>query len=796
MCEEEKSVNELSEEKITPVIPLREMCVMPNSIVHFDLSRKKSIASLERAMSLEQDIFLVAQKDAQKSEPDFESLYHVGTYAKIKQVIKMPNKLIRVLVEGSRRGRLLSFVSGECYMGEISFVQENPDAADVCVDAKQSEAMKRQILQMFQGYAAALQKNDKGIVKHLSGIPELSDLLDQMTVQLPIPFEKKQCVLETFSVRDRFSLLAGILQEEMEIAGIRNELASEIKKRVDKNQKDYMLREQMKYIRQELGEDPTESDADLFRARLQELEAEEEIKTKINKEIRRFEQLAASSSESAVERAYVETLLEMPWDKASVDNTDLDKAEVLLDDEHYGMDKVKERILEYLAVRQLCEKGNTPILCLVGPPGTGKTSIAKSMAKAMNREYVRICLGGVRDEAEIRGHRKTYVGAMPGRIAVAVKQAGVRNPLILLDEIDKMSRDFKGDTASAMLEVLDSEQNAHFQDHYIEIPIDLSDVVFVATANDIQQIDGPLRDRMEIIEVNSYTANEKMHIAREHLIKKQLKAHGLRKKQLTITDKALDKMISGYTKEAGVRELERQIGKICRKAAREILKDGDTGIKVSGRNLESYLGKEKYREDSVNQNAEIGIVRGLAWTSVGGVTLEIEVNDMPGKGEVKLTGQLGDVMKESAMTAVSYVRFVSEQYHVAPDYFEKHDLHIHIPEGAVPKDGPSAGITMTTAVLSAVTRTKVHADVAMTGEVTLRGRVLPIGGLKEKLLAAKMAGMKKVLIPKDNERDLAEIDEEIKTGLNIVPVERMDDVIKWSFDTREENEAGKKRIKG
>lgn len=766
--------------KITPVIPLRELCVMPDAIVHFDLNRKKTIATLERAMSLEQAVFLTAQKDAGTNDPEYDDLYQVGTYAKIKQVIKLPNKLIRVLVEGQRRGRLRSLQTEQCYIGEV-LMEEETGGSGQEPDERLTEAMRRQILELYQSYIAALHKNEKGMFKHLSEIADLSGLLDQMAVQMPMPFEKKQVILEAFSVRERFSLLAAMLQEEMEIAGIRNELVNEVRSRVEKNQKDYVLREQMKYIRQELGEEDDGEDAQRFREKAEKLPASDEVKARLQKEIRRFEQLSPSSAESAVERTYVETLLEMPWDKASEDNRDLERAEDILARGHYGLEKVKERILEYLAVRQLCDKGNTPIICLVGPPGTGKTSIAKSMAKAMDRKYVRICLGGVRDEAEIRGHRKTYVGAMPGRIAAAIRQAGVKNPLILLDEIDKMGRDYKGDTASAMLEVLDSEQNVHFQDHYLELPIDLSDVVFVATANDIQQIDGPLRDRMEIIEVTSYMASEKLHIAKEHLMKKQLKAHGLHKRQLTITDKAFTKMISCYTKEAGVRELERQIGKICRKAARQVIRDESVRIKVSARNLQDYLGTEKYREEPAAKKAQVGIVRGLAWTSVGGVTLEIEVNDMPGKGEVKLTGQLGDVMKESAMAAVSYVRFVGQKYRIPEDYFEKHDLHIHIPEGAVPKDGPSAGITMTTAILSTVTKNPVRADLAMTGEVTLRGRVLPIGGLKEKLLAAKMAGIKTVLIPVENQKDLADVDEEIKADLEIITVEKMEDVIAHAF---------------
>lgn len=763
-----------------PAIPLKNMCVVPDSIIHFDLSRKKSIASLEKAMSMDQTLFLTAQRNPEENNPGISGIFEIGTYVKVKQIVKMPNKIVRVLVEGIGRAKVVEFMSEPYFAAKIVLAKPEEVLEEELDDARR-EAMKRQICEMYLQYSLLSSKKDQGLVQHLSGIGQLGKLLDQITMLLPVDYKKKQVILEAIDLQKRFECLTELLQTESGILEVKNELAKKVKDRVEKNQREYVLKEQMRFIREELGEDSSLSDADTFREKLENINASEEVKSKINKEIKRFEHLSGSSSESAVERTYLETVLDLPWDHASEDNTDLDLAQEVLKEDHYGLEKVKERILEYLAVRQLRGEAGTPIICLVGPPGTGKTSIARSMARAMNRKYVRICLGGVRDEAEIRGHRKTYVGAMPGRIVTAIRQAGVKNPLILLDEIDKMSRDHKGDTASAMLEVLDSEQNEHFQDHYIEIPMDLSQVVFVATANDLNAIDGPLRDRMEIIEVTSYTSNEKLHIAKEHLVKKQLKEHGIAKKQLNFSDKALEKIILGYTKEAGVRELERQIGKVCRKTAREILKDDKTKIKITIHNLEEYLGKEKYSREKAAKKNTVGVVRGLAWTSVGGVTLEIEVNDMPGKGEIKLTGQLGDVMKESAMAGLSYVRSIAEEYQVSQDYFETHDLHIHIPEGAVPKDGPSAGITMATALLSAVSRRKVKADLAMTGEVTLRGRVIAIGGLKEKLLAAKMAGIHNVLIPEENEKDLWEIDEEIKTGLNICCISSMREVLEHAL---------------
>ena len=759
-----------------PVIPLKNTCILPDSIAHFDLNRPKSIASVEKAMSMEQVLFLTAQKRGDVAKPGFNDLYEIGTYARIKQIIKMPNKIVRVLAEGICRSKLLAFDDNECYMGAVEIIEDDHMGEEI--SENHAEAMRRQLLEMHQQYSALIRKNDQGLLKHLSELEDLSKLMDQMTVNLPVPFEKKQAVLERVNLKLRFDYLMELFQKEIEVMSIRKDISDKVKERVEKNQREYVLREQLRYIREELGDESSVSDADAFKEKLEKIKASKEVKSKIKKEISRFERMGNNSSEASVQRSYIETLLEMPWDKKSKDNKDLKKAEKILKEDHYGLEKVKERIVEYLAVRQLKDKGGSPtIICLAGPPGTGKTSIAKSMARAMDKKYVRISLGGVRDEAEIRGHRRTYIGAMPGRLVTAIKQAGVKNPLILLDEIDKMGRDYRGDISSAMLEVLDSEQNVHFRDHYLELPLDLSEVTFVATANDLSQIEQPLLDRMEVIEISGYTSSEKLHIAKEHLVSKQLKANGIPKKALNFTDKGLEKIILSYTKEAGVRELERMLGKICRKTARSLVEDKSCVVRITGRNVGDYLGKEKYRKEKAAKKADIGIVRGLAWTSVGGVTLEIEVNDMPGKGELKLTGQLGDVMKESAMTALSYVRSIASDYEVADDYFSTHDLHIHIPEGAVPKDGPSAGVTMATAILSCVARIPVRADVAMTGEVTLRGRVLPIGGLKEKMLAAKLAGITTVLVPEENKADVSEIDDEIKEGLTIVRVSEMSDVL-------------------
>lgn len=757
-----------------PTVALRGMTILPQTIIHFDLSRKKSIAAVEQAMMENQQIFLVTQKTTEENNPVFDQVYHIGTIAIIKQIIKMPNNIVRVMVEGQARGELISFLENDEYLEGV--IREIAETSEIAGTVRE-EAMVRQIKDLFAGYAAFFPKTGVALERHIQDVYDLGRLLDQITINMPLSYENKQKVLAAVDVEVRFETLSVILSNEIEVARIKTELTERIRGRVEKNQKEYLLREQLQFIREELGDDNSFSDAEQFEEELTKLKAGKEVKEKIRKEISRFKSLSQNSSESAVERGYIETLLELPWDKKSKDNTDIIKAEKTLERDHYGMKQVKERVLEALAVRCLTKQGETPIICLVGPPGTGKTSIAKSVAEAMNKKYVRICLGGVRDEAEIRGHRKTYVGAMPGRIIAGLRQAGVNNPLMLLDEIDKVSSDYKGDTASALLEVLDSEQNSRFRDHYVEIPVDLSEVLFVATANSTETIPRPLLDRMELIEVTSYTANEKFHIAREHLVKKQLTKNGLDKGELTISDSALKKIIESYTREAGVRELERKIGSICRKAAKEILQKNKKSIKVTAANLEKYLGKEKYNTQKVNEKDEIGIVRGLAWTSVGGETLQVEVNVMPGKGEIELTGQMGDVMRESAITGMSYVRSVSKQYKIAQEAFKKNDFHIHIPEGAVPKDGPSAGITMATALVSAMTGIPVKAQLAMTGEITLRGRVLPIGGLKEKILAAKTAGIKTVLVPEKNKKDVEEIASEIKAGLDIYFVENMDEVL-------------------
>ena len=762
--------------KNIPAIALRGMTVLPSMIVHFDISRERSVKAVENAMQADQKIFLITQQNPDINDPDFQDLYRIGTVARIKNLAKLPQSIIRVMVEGLERAEMndLNMEDGFLKAEVVTY----PAAEQPGMREADAVAMTRALKDIFARYCMENPKVGKELSKQILDIHDLEKLVDQISINLPLYYEDRQRLLEAVELEKRYETLCVIICNELEIMRIKNELQQKVKEQIDKNQKEYILREQLKVIQQELGDDNPLNDADHYREQLKKLEASEEVKQKIGKEIDRFKSLAGNSAEASVSRGYIETLLEMPWDKMSEDNQDLKHAQKVLEEDHYGLDKVKERVLEFLAVRTLTRKGDSPILCLVGPPGTGKTSIARSVARALNKKYVRVCLGGVRDEAEIRGHRRTYVGAMPGRIAAGLIQAGVKNPLMLLDEIDKVSSDYKGDTSSALLEVLDSEQNKKFTDHYVELPIDLSEVLFIATANDPQSIPRPLMDRMEVIEISSYTENEKEHIAREHLISKQMKANGLKEGQLSITDEALRMMISGYTREAGVRNLERKLGEICRKTARKILQDKRKQVKVTKENLEEFLGKSRYNYQKVNEKDEIGIVRGLAWTSVGGDTLQIEVNLMPGKGEFLLTGQLGDVMKESAQAGISYIRSVADTYGIDAEFFKKHDLHIHIPEGAVPKDGPSAGITMATAMLSAITGRAVKANLAMTGEITLRGRVLPIGGLKEKLLAAKTAGITNVLVPAQNKPDVEEIDSEITDGLRIVYVESMEDVLK------------------
>lgn len=767
-----------------PMVALRGMTIMPEMVVHFDVSRAYSIQAIQQVMQgEEQQVFLVAQRELNIEDPDLKDVFEIGTIATIKQVIKLSKNMLRVLVTGEERATLISLEKEEGYLNAQVEVIEEPQAEEEVVDNPRA----KNIQELFLEYAMKNGKIPKDVITQVADEKTFLGLVNQIAANVPLDYLNLQDILEETDLNRRYEVLAFKIANEMEVMHLKEEIQGKVKERIDRHQKEFILREQLKVIREELGEDNMLSDAEEFETATKKLKASKEIKEKLMKEIHRFKSAMNSSAENGVIRTYIETMLEMPWDKMGKDNTDIAYAKQVLEDEHYGLEAVKERILEFLAVRSLTKKGESPILCLVGPPGTGKTSIARSLSEALKKPYTRISLGGVRDEAEIRGHRKTYVGAMPGRIANALKMSGVKNPLILLDEIDKVSNDYKGDTFSALLEVLDSEQNVKFRDHYLEVPIDLSEVLFVTTANSLQTIPRPLLDRMEVIEISSYTENEKMHIATQHLLPKQLQKHGLTPEQLKISKGAIWKIARNYTKEAGVRQLERKIGDICRKSAREILETGKSSIRVTERNLEKYLGKEKYSYQMINETDEIGIVRGLAWTSVGGDTLQTEVNIMPGEGEILLNGQLGDVMKESARTGISYIRSVGEKYKIPEDFFKKHDIHIHIPEGAVPKDGPSAGITMATAMISAITNTKVRADVAMTGEITLRGRVLPIGGLKEKLLAAKSAGVKTVLVPEKNMRDVEEISSEITRGLEIIPVSYMDEVLKTAL-IYEENE--------
>ena len=759
---------------VLPAIALRGTTILPGMIVHFDVSRERSVKAIEAAMLHDQKIFLVTQIDPEVESPDLAGVYHVGTIAYIKQVVKLPQNLLRVLVEGTGRATLVKFEQ------EFPFIRSEitpVDEEEMQMPEPVMEAMHRSLKELFHRYCMENGKVSKELVAQILNIDNVEELVEQIAVNIPLSYQNKQKILEALTLEERYEVLGAILGNEIEIMQIGRDLQKKVKARIDKNQREYILREQLKLIREELGEDNTADDAEEFKKKLKELQAGDEVKEKIGKEIERFKNTNSNVSENAVLRGYIETMLALPWEKKSTDSDDLKEAWKVLQEGHYGLKDVKERVMEFLSVRKLTHKGKSPILCLVGPPGTGKTSIARSIAEAMHKKYVRICLGGVRDEAEIRGHRKTYVGAMPGRITAALQQAGVSNPLMLLDEIDKTSSDYKGDTSAALLEVLDPEQNSRFMDHYIEVPQDLSEVLFIATANDVQGIPRPLLDRMELIEIAGYTENEKEHIAKEHLIPKQMEENGIEKGKLTIQSAALKKIINNYTKEAGVRNLERTIGQICRKTARLIMEEDKKKVTVTSKNLSDFLGKEHFNYLMANKKEEIGISRGLAWTQVGGDTLQIEVNVMPGKGELMLTGQLGDVMKESAQAGITYIRSIASDYKVGPEFFQENDIHVHIPEGAVPKDGPSAGITMATAILSAIIKKPVRADLAMTGEITLRGRVLPIGGLKEKLLAAKYAKIKEVLVPAENKPDIQELDKEITDGLTITFVSSMKEVL-------------------
>lgn len=768
----------MSEKIILPVIPLRGLTILPGTTVHFDISRKTSIAAAKGAMLEGRKLFVVAQKDPVEEAPGFDGVYKVGTVVEVKQLNKLPDNIVRVMVEAKKRGRIYSlYENGKRLDGEIEIMPEPVNQ----LTKNQEEAFVRELKEAVKQFDRTTHELTTSGLKSVLNISELKKLMQQILLRIKIDYISKQEFLESDTIVSQFTTVMAFLVKENEIGEIRGEIIEKVKKRLDKSQREHILREQIQVIREELGDDFM-ADAEELEKKIMVMDAEDFVKDKLLKELSRFKTYAGNAVEGNVIRTYIETVLELPWNKVTKENPDIKNAETILDRDHYGLKKVKERILEFLAIRQLTQaKGVSPIVCLVGPPGTGKTSIARSIAEALNKKYVRICLGGVDDESEIRGHRKTYVGAMPGRIAKGLKDAGTSNPLILFDEIDKMGRGVHGDPASALLEVLDSEQNSKFRDNYIEIPIDLSKVLFIATANDIETIPQPLMDRMEIIEIEGYTDNEKFHIAKDHLIAKEFEKNGIKKSWLTITDEGINSIVKYYTREAGVRQLDRNIAKVCRKAAKLIVEDKKKRLKVTSKNIEKYLGRKQFDIDLANEKDDIGIVRGLAWTAVGGTTLQVEVNAMPGKGELKLTGQLGDVMKESAQIALSYIRSIANEYGVDKDFFSENDLHIHFLEGAVPKDGPSAGITMATAILSAVTNIPVRCKVAMTGEINLRGKVMPIGGLKEKLLAAKTAGIKKVLVPKKNEPQLSEISSEITRGMSIVMVSDMREVLKHAL---------------
>lgn len=763
---------------VLPTIALRGMTVLPDMVIHFDINRKKSIHAVEKAMQTNETIFLLTQKDIDTANPVQDDLYSVGTVAKVKELIKLPKGIVRVLVAGKYKGMVNTVSESDGML--ISDIVTDRDWF-LAPDNLTQIAMIRSLNELICRYAAVNQRFSKDILKEWLIAKNLQEKVKKILADYPVDYTVKQKFLEMSDVNEIYEQLARMFIEDINIFDIKKELEDGIKEKVEKNQKEYYLREQLKYINEELDGTDGSSEIDEYMEKLESLNAADEIKEQIEKEIRRYKVLSQGSSEANVERSYIETLLSLPWENSSQDSDDIENAAKILDENHYGMKKVKERILETLAVRKVSHNADAPIICLVGPPGTGKTSIARSVAQSLNKEYVRICLGGVKDEAEIRGHRRTYVGAMPGRIIDGLRKAKVKNPLMLLDEIDKVSNDYRSDTSSALLEVLDGEQNSHFVDHYIDMPVDLSEILFIATANDLSEVSRPLLDRMEIIEVSSYTKNEKLHIAKEHLVAKQLKKNGLTKKSVRFTDKALAKIIDGYTMEAGVRELERMIAAVLRKVVRKNYTVGGVNIEkqivITDKNLSEYLGKVKFIKEKASRKNEVGIVRGLAWTAAGGDTLEIEVNVLGGKPELILTGNMGDVMRESAQIALSYVRSVVRKDQI----FEENAIHIHIPEGAVPKDGPSAGITMAAAIYSAVTGKPVDASTAMTGEVTLRGRVMPIGGLKEKLLAAKTAGLKRVLVPLENKSDVEELEEEIVQGLEIVYVSDMKEVLKLAI---------------